>query len=64
MKKFNYLDIILISSLFITVLVSGWLTYIRIMYGTQHITYDSWVFGMNLAMLLTYIDTGDLQGVK
>lgn len=60
-KKFGVLDIILFTSMFITVIVSGWLTYIRIAYNVQHVSYDSWIFGMNLAMLLNYFDVGDIS---
>lgn len=57
---FDLLDILLLTSMFITVIISGWLTYVRIMYNIKHVSYDSWIFGMNLAMLLNYFDTDSI----
>jgi len=54
--KLTPIEYILIGSLLISILISGYLTFVRVVYGIEHITYDSWIFGMNLAMILTIHD--------
>jgi len=62
--KFHPIEYILIGSLIVSIVISGYLTFMRIVYGIDHITYDAWIFGMNLALLLTIyenhcVTTGD-----
>lgn len=51
------IEYVLIGSLMISILIAGYLTFMRVIYGIHHITYDSWIFGMNLALLLTIHDS-------
>ena len=51
------IEYVLIGSLMISILISGYLTFMRVVYGVYHITYDSWIFGMNLALLLNIHDS-------
>jgi hypothetical protein len=51
------IEYILIGSLMVSILIAGYLTFMRVIYGIHHITYDSWIFGMNLALLLTIHDS-------
>lgn len=58
-SRFALIEYVLMGSLLVSVLLSGYLTVVRLVYGTQHITYDSWIFGMNLALLLQLYDKHD-----
>ena len=40
----------------IVIVISGYLTIIRLVYGKQYICYDAWVFGTNTALLLQMYD--------
>ena len=40
----------------ISILIAGYLTFNRIVYGVQYVCYDAWIFGMNLALLLQIHD--------
>lgn len=51
------IEYVLIGSLMVSILIAGYLTFMRVIYGIHHITYDSWIFGMNLALLLTIHDS-------
>jgi hypothetical protein len=51
------IEYVLIGSLMVSILISGYLTFMRVVYGVYHITYDSWIFGMNLAILLNIHDS-------
>ena len=51
------IEYVLIGSLMVSILISGYLTFMRVVYGVYHITYDSWIFGMNLALLLNIHDS-------
>jgi hypothetical protein len=51
------IEYILIGSLMVSILISGYLTFMRVVYGIHHVTYDSWIFGMNLALLLNIHDS-------
>lgn len=51
------IEYVLIGSLIVSILISGYLTFMRVVYGIYHITYDSWIFGMNLALLLNIHDS-------
>ena len=55
-NRFALIESVLMGSLLVSVLLSGYHTVVRLVYGTQHITYDSWIFGMNLALLLQLYD--------
>ena len=52
MPRLSLIEYILIGSLLTSVLVSGYLTFVRLVYGIRYISYDAWIFGMNLAMIL------------
>jgi len=54
--KLTTLEYVLIGSLMTSILISGYLTFLRVVYGIHHVTYDSWIFGMNIALLLTIHD--------
>ena len=51
------IEYVLIGSLMVSILISGYLTFMRVVYGVYHINYDSWIFGMNLALLLNIHDS-------
>lgn len=59
MAAFRVVEYILMASLFVSVILSGYLTVARLFYGLGHITYDPWIFGMNLALLLQLYDKHD-----
>ena len=42
--------------MFVSVLISGYLTVLRVVYGVRHLTYDAWIFGVNIALLLQVYD--------
>jgi hypothetical protein len=50
------IEYVLIGSLIVSILISGYLTFMRLVYGVHHLTYDSWILGMNLALLLNIHD--------
>ena len=56
MAKLILLEYILIASMTISILIAGYLTFNRIVYGVQYVCYDAWIFGMNLALLLQIHD--------
>ena len=56
MVKLTLLEYILIASMTISILIAGYLTFNRIVYGVQYVCYDAWIFGMNLALLLQIHD--------
>ena len=56
MGKLTLLEYILIASMIISILIAGYLTFNRIVYGVQYVCYDAWIFGMNLALLLQIHD--------
>jgi len=59
MAKKNLFDVILFISVFVTVLISGYMTFLRIFYKVVHTSYDAWLFGMNLALLIQIYDAHD-----
>jgi hypothetical protein len=59
MPAFQTVEYILMASLFTSVVLSAYLTVARLFYGLGHITYDPWIFGMNLALLLQVYDKHD-----
>jgi hypothetical protein len=58
------IEYVLIGSLMVSILISGYLTFTRVIYGIHHITYDSWILGMNLALLLTIHDSSSQDATK
>lgn len=50
------LDKILMVVLCISVLLSGYMTIAHLLWGYSYTSYDSWIFGMNLALLLQMYD--------
>ena len=58
------IEYVLIASLMLSILISGYLTFMRVVYDVHHITYDSWIFGMNLALLLTIHDSSSQDITK
>ena len=58
------IEYVLIGSLIVSILISGYLTFMRVVYGVYHITYDSWIFGMNLALLLNIHDSSSQTNNK
>jgi uncharacterized membrane protein len=56
MARFSTVEYILLFSMFVSVLISGYLTVMRVVYGTRHLTYDAWIFGVNIALLLQVYD--------
>ena len=59
MAAFQTIEYVLMASLFVSVLLSGYLTVARLFYGLGPIAYDPWIFGMNLALLLQLYDKHD-----
>jgi uncharacterized membrane protein len=56
MAQFSTVEYILLISMFVSVLISGYLTVMRVVYGKRHLTYDAWIFGVNIALLLQVYD--------
>jgi len=56
MKKLSLLEYILIAAMMVSIVISGYLVVIRVLYGVQHICYDAWIFGTNIALLLQIYD--------
>lgn len=50
------LDKILMAVLCVAVLISGYMTIAHLLWGVSYTSYDSWIFGMNLALLLQMYD--------
>lgn len=59
MAAFQTIEYILMAALFVSVVLSGYLTVARLFYGLGPIAYDPWIFGMNLALLLQLYDKHD-----
>lgn len=55
------LDKILMATLCIAVLISGYMTVAHLVWGYSYTSYDSWIFGMNLALLLQMYDASYTQ---
>ena len=56
MSKFSTLEYVLIAALLVVVALSGYFTLVRLFYGTRHTSYDAWIFGVNIALLLQIYD--------
>lgn len=52
MKSLSLLEYVLIGAMLVSIVISGYLVVIRLVYGVQHICYDAWIFGTNIALLL------------
>jgi hypothetical protein len=52
----SLLDKILMIVLGIAVLISGYMTVAHLFFKLEYTSYDSWIFGMNLALLLQMYD--------
>lgn len=50
------LDKILMIVLCIAVLLSGYMTIMHLVFNVHYTSYDSWIFAMNLALLLSMYD--------
>jgi uncharacterized membrane protein YqhA len=59
LKNLHLIDMILITAIIVTIIISGYMTFVRLAYGTVHTSYDAWLFGMNLALLLQIMDKHD-----
>jgi hypothetical protein len=56
MERLSLIEYILIIAMLVVIVLSGYLTVIRLVYGKQYICYDAWVFGTNTALLLQMYD--------
>ena len=56
MDRLSLIEYILIFAMLVVIVLSGYLTIIRLVYGKQYICYDAWVFGTNTALLLQMYD--------
>jgi len=51
-----FLDKVLFVLITLVVIISGYMTMTHIVYGYTYTSYDNWIFGMNLALLLGMYD--------
>ena len=56
MERLSVIEYILILAMLTAIVLSGYLTIVRLIYGKQYICYDAWVFGTNTALLLQMYD--------
>ena len=56
MNKLSTLEYVLIAALLVVVALSGYFTLVRLVYGARHTSYDAWIFGVNIALLLQIYD--------
>jgi hypothetical protein len=56
MKSLSLLEYVLIAAMVVSIVISGYLVVIRLVYGVHHICYDAWIFGTNIALLLQIYD--------
>jgi len=56
MERLSVIEYILILAMLTAIVLSGYLTIVRLLYGKQYICYDAWVFGTNTALLLQMYD--------
>ena len=56
MERLSIIEYILILAMLTAIVLSGYLTIVRLIYGKQYICYDAWVFGTNTALLLQMYD--------
>jgi len=52
----SFLDKVLLVVLGIAVIISGYMTVAHLTFNYEYTSYDSWIFGMNLALLLQMYD--------
>ena len=56
MERLSVIEYILILAMLTAIVLTGYLTIVRLIYGKQYICYDAWVFGTNTALLLQMYD--------
>jgi hypothetical protein len=56
MERLSLIEYVLIFAMLTAIVLSGYLTIVRLLYGKQYICYDAWVFGTNTALLLQMYD--------
>jgi hypothetical protein len=56
MERLSMIEYVLIFAMLTAIVLSGYLTIVRLIYGKQYICYDAWVFGTNTALLLQMYD--------
>jgi hypothetical protein len=61
MEKLSLIEYILILAMLTAIVLSGYLTIVRLVYGKQYICYDAWVFGTNTALLLQMYDNHSIK---
>ncbi len=61
MERLSVIEYILILAMLTAIVLSGYLTIIRLIYGKQYICYDAWVFGTNTALLLQMYDNHSIK---
>ena len=64
MKSLSLLEYVLIGAMLVSIVISGYLVVIRLVYGVQHICYDAWIFGTNIALLLQIYDNHNAVRTK
>jgi hypothetical protein len=61
MERLSVIEYILILAMLTAIVLSGYLTIVRLIYGKQYICYDAWVFGTNTALLLQMYDNHSIK---
>jgi hypothetical protein len=61
MERLSVIEYILILAMLTAIVLSGYLTIVRLIYGKQYICYDAWVFGTNTALLLLMYDKHSIK---
>jgi hypothetical protein len=61
MDRLSFLEYVLIVAMLVVIVISGYLTIVRLVYGKQYICYDAWVFGTNTALLLQMYDNHSIK---
>jgi hypothetical protein len=62
--KYTVLDAMLIASMVIATLITGYITMRRIFYNEVHLSYDAWIFAMCLAISLQLFENFATNGIK
>lgn len=52
-----FLDKLLMVVLCVAVILSGYMTVVHLIFGYSYTSYDAWIFGMNIALLLQMYDS-------
>ena len=61
MERLSLIEYILIFAMLTAIVLSVYLTIVRLIYGKQYICYDAWVFGTNTALLLQMYDNHSIK---